>query len=359
MYFFKTFLRPPLKCMESQASEPQDTQCDDDMVDHVGSGKLVLKESATTVKSTPLFGVIRGSSSDSSRSEPEIEVEPGAVELDIDECIEKVGEARPWPEDRFQNVRLLQNAARNQGKVELQKDLSNGKFVAVKRMPITWTGTNHEDFVQRHPSETELPWVDIGLAKYLHAKGFLFICEPFGTFYSDSETYFVSEFADKGDLFEWCQSGPTPGEEREQMLRPVARQIVTAVQHLHSLHIAHCDLSLENILLTTSSDNTPQVKLIDFGMAAIKQDLLVGPRGKPSYQAPEMHEQGSYDPCLADAFSVGVVLFGMVAQDYPWLSTKPNGCKCFEFTRQKGLQAYLMKRKARNSDGARLSQVFS
>ena len=49
-------------------------------------------------------------------------------------------------------------------------------------------------------------------------------------------------------------------------------------------------------------------------MAAIKQDLLasisesasseaqkwiilskVGPRGKPSYQAPEMHEQGSYE----------------------------------------------------------------
>ena len=57
------------------------------------------------------------------------------------------------------------------------------------------------------------------------------------------------------------------------------------------------------------------MKLIDFGMATIKQDFLVsvswsffssnsdqaapgcevGPRGKPSYQAPEMHEQVSYE----------------------------------------------------------------
>lgn len=360
MYFFKTFLRPPLKCMESQASEPRLTDCDEELVGHVGSGKLVHKEPATTLSmKQPLFGVVRGSSSNSSSSEPEIEVEPGA-EMGIDECIEIVGEAQPWSDARFEHIRLLQNAARNQGRVELQKDLSNGKFVAVKRMPITWTGLNHEDFVRQHSSETELPWVDIGLAKYLHAKGFRFICEPYGTFRSESETFFVSEFADKGDLFEWCQSGPTPGPEREQMLRPVARQIVSAVRHLHSLSLAHLDLSLENILLATSStDGSPQVKLIDFGMATIKQDFLVGPRGKPSYQAPEMHEQASYDPCLADAFSVGVVLFGMVAQDYPWLSTKPNGCKCFEFTRQKGLEAYLIKRKARNSNGARLNQVFS
>ena len=46
----------------------------------------------------------------------------------------------------------------------MRRDLNSGKFAAVKRMPISWTGYNQEDFLKRHAEELEMPWVDVAIA---------------------------------------------------------------------------------------------------------------------------------------------------------------------------------------------------
>ncbi|CAJ1439493.1 unnamed protein product [Effrenium voratum] len=366
MKFFKSvFAMQPIRCMESQETAKERSG----NTPRSSKGRLAAKRNLkdkASFEPVSLFGALRGDSDPPSTVEPWSESEsPSSCRhseaeiLDLETCIEKVCDVKRWKEGRFQEVRLLQNAARNQGRVELMKELSTGKFVAVKRMPVSWTGLNHKDFQKKHPKETEMPWLDIAMAKFLHGKGLPFACEVFGTYRDESETFFVSEFATKGDLFDWSQNGPTPGLERENFLKPVVQQLFTAMRILHSLNIAHLDLSLENTLLTEREDGSLQLKLIDFGMTVVDQHRLAGARGKPSYQAPEMHDMPSFDPLIADTFSVGVVLFGMVGQDYPWLSTRPQGCKCFDFVRTKGLRAYFQKRKARNSNGARLSEVLS
>ena len=101
---------------------------------------------------------------------------------------------------------------------------------------------------------------------------------------------------------------------------PIVGQIFTAVCWLHDLGVAHRDLSLENILLTDNGGSM-QVKLIDFGMSTTQRVCKRELRGKQSYQAPEMHGP-EYDAFLADEFALGVVLFAMAVQDYPWTSTK-------------------------------------
>jgi len=283
------------------------------------------------------------------------------MRAEVDDCVQKAGNAAKWEPETFEFVKTLQSAARNQGHVELMKRLDTGAFVAVKRMPISWTANGHNDFLKDHQGETEMPWVDIGLVNLLHSKGVDWICEPLGVFKDHHSTFVVSALANKGDMFEWSSTGPAPGFEREHFCQPVVSQIFTAVQYLHSLNIAHCDISLENLLLVQHEGEPLQVKVIDFGMAVLGTNELVGPRGKPSYQAPEMHTPGlKFDPFLADSFALGVVSFGIVAQDYPWMSTRPRACKFFEYMRTYGPRDYLMMRKSRrNGERPRLADLCS
>eukprot|EP00931_Biecheleriopsis_adriatica_P044425 TRINITY_DN25419_c0_g1_i2.p1 TRINITY_DN25419_c0_g1~~TRINITY_DN25419_c0_g1_i2.p1 ORF type:complete len:411 (-),score=102.34 TRINITY_DN25419_c0_g1_i2:37-1269(-) len=265
---------------------------------------------------------------------------------------------KPWNPLSFQVIETLQTAARNQGRVEKMKAADSGRLVAVKRMPISWTRSGHQEFIETRGAETELPWIDVGVARFLADRDFQFVCEPLGVFQNTTETFVVSSLATEGDLFGWCQEGAAPGPTREDIIRPLVKQIIAAVSGMHDLGIAHMDLSLENVLLTKGQDEELQVKLIDFGMSALGKKRLTAARGKPSYQAPEMHREAHYDPMRADVFSLGVVLYSMGTTDYPWMSTRPNACKCFEFVWNNCFRAYLAKRKTRNST-ERLSETLS
>jgi serine/threonine protein kinase len=115
---------------------------------------------------------------------------------------------------------------------------------------------------------------------------------------------------------------------------------------VHAQGLAHGDLSLENVLLDAQGSN---VVLIDFG--ASTGPRAVGVRGKPSYQAPEMHTGGEYDAFRADAFALGVLVFTLVVGDYPWQSTRHQLCSKFKFFTKKGMADYLSRRKVQRETG--------
>merc|ERR1719491_52809 len=120
-------------------------------------------------------------------------------------------------------------------------------------------------------------------------------------------------------------------------MRPIVSQVFKATRWLHNLGIAHRDLSLENVLLTENSSSELQVKIIDFGMASMSRHTVRNVRGKPSYQAPEMHTYAQYDTFLADNFALGVVLYSMAVRNYPWEHTKPGKDRKFEFAKKSGV----------------------
>merc|ERR1711974_240252 len=93
------------------------------------------------------------------------------------------------------------------------------------------------------------------------------------------------------------------------------------------------------------------VQVIDFGMTSTYRLFQRSARGKPSYQAPEVHEDRQYDGFLSDAFAVGVTLYCLSVGDYPWLSMRAGGCKCFDYVLRHGFRAYLKKRKLRGGGG--------
>jgi len=70
--------------------------------------------------------------------------------------------------------------------------------------------------------------------------------------------------------------------------------IVKAIQVLHSLDVAHCDIKPANILVFSASNQWPQVKLCDFGRSQkIDNYSLTLVAGTQCYLAPELVKAGN------------------------------------------------------------------
>lgn len=91
----------------------------------------------------------------------------------------------------------------------------------------------------------------------------------------------------------------------------VMRNLLQALEYLHSKGIVHRDLKPENLILA-SKENDYNLKIADFGLASFiaKGDLLYLRCGSPGYVAPELLEDKGYY-CKADVFSAGVILYVM------------------------------------------------
>jgi len=215
------------------------------------------------------------------------------------------------------------------------------------------------DSQKQQPYCMENPWGDIATIRYLESQHFPHSCKNHGVFRDNEFTYVLSDFAEQGSLFELCKV-PLPGLEQEATLRPIICQVLSAVQMLHSRGVAHRDLPLENIVWTIKTGDSSQIRIIDFGMATWSRPCVNKACGKTSYQAPETFVTGTaYDPFLMDSFALGVVLFTLCAQDYPWRSTKSCGCKMFRYVLQHGFRRYLAAPKVQKGNGDRPKHVLS
>ena len=123
----------------------------------------------------------------------------------------------------------------------------------------------------------------------------------------------VTEFCDGGDLRKKMFAHPR-GLDQNTALTFFA-QTLSALKYLHDRHIMHRDIKPDNIFLTSGGS----VKLGDLGLAkqlrpsargAVTHTVFRGPRGLPSYMAPEQH-RGEEHSCAIDIWSLGCVLFEM------------------------------------------------
>eukprot|EP01083_Nonionella_stella_P012413 35227_1 len=233
-------------------------------------------------------------------------------------------------EERFEFSRQLSDSL--QGRIYSAIDKNTGKHVVVKE---TWKqlvkeGKSRSGYTVHENCEQEKR-----ILKYLSNEddapsSFVRHIDE----WEDNDSYlFAMEMCSGGELLDYVKSRFSKGSvahcihkesqlKQEEMSAPsewmtriqhIFNQMVRSIAFMHSKHVCHLDLSLENVMIASSSKNT--IKIIDFGAAQCYPDgSFVENRriGKVMYMAPEVFMKKTYDARSADIWSLGVILFMML-----------------------------------------------
>jgi serine/threonine-protein kinase len=149
---------------------------------------------------------------------------------------------------------------------------------------------------------------------------------------TDGRHYYVMEFLDGRDLGDILRERIClPPSEAV----PIFIEVSQALVAVHSKGIVHRDLKPENILLLrTPQPGGPRVKLVDFGLAKLIEDVPAHLRdgaphtaagvnvGTPHYMSPEQCRGLKVD-ARADLYALGVVLYETVTGRLPFDGATP------------------------------------
>ena len=149
----------------------------------------------------------------------------------------------------------------------------------------------------------------------------------------DGSPYMVMEYLEGEDLEALLE---------ERRCLPVSLAIDYALQvseglgDAHAVGIVHRDLKPSNLFVARQSDGSVRVKLLDFGISKMRAGQLspvdIGiassqPCGSPLYMAPEQMRSSNIVDERVDIWSLGVILYEMLAATPPFLgNTVPEIC---------------------------------
>ncbi|XP_070855059.1 testis-specific serine/threonine-protein kinase 3 isoform X2 [Drosophila suzukii] len=211
----------------------------------------------------------------------------------------------------------------NYAKVKIGFSEEYGKRVAVKiiskvKAPSEYT----QKFLPR----------EIEAVKGLHHDNLI-------TFYQSIETshrvYLIMQLAENGTLLDYVRERKFLDEPQS---RTLFKQLVSAVEYIHSKGVVHRDIKCENLLL----DENWNLKLIDFGFArkdtrTPDYQVILSKTfcGSYAYASPEIlkgvlsilnclcsniiiNAGVAYDPFMSDIWACGVVCYAMIFGRLPY-----------------------------------------
>jgi len=198
-----------------------------------------------------------------------------------------------------------------QGKKFAVKTISKNKYRTGKLARLFFEDLRNEVRLMRSSSSTNHPN----------------IINVYAVFEDIRHLHIVMEYCSGGELFEWISSeGVGRKDFSEKEASKIAKQMLKAVNYLHKIGIAHCDLKPENFLFESKKPGA-KLKLIDFGMAKIVhwRKYMKRMNGTPYYVAPEVL-QGRYNESC-DMWSFGVIIFILVFGFPPFFDPENNRSK--------------------------------
>src|SRR5262249_6812176 len=138
----------------------------------------------------------------------------------------------------------------------------------------------------------------------------------------DGSCYYVMERIEGETLTKRMRRGPIEGEEAVAIFGQICRALTAT----HARNIRPRDLKPDNVLLQPQESGIPHVKLVDFGVAKMRED---GPTssnltksgtllGTPTYMAPEQILSSMNVDGRADIYSLGAMVYQLICDEPPF-----------------------------------------
>ncbi|KAG4083568.1 Pkinase-domain-containing protein [Neocallimastix lanati (nom. inval.)] len=210
--------------------------------------------------------------------------------------------------------RTVRTSVKRIGNYELGKNIGEGNFAKVKLATHVLTkeqvAVKVIDKGKLDKTTAKKLFREVRIMKLLNHPNIVKLYEVIDT---PTELYLFMEYASSGEIFDYLVAH---GRMKEKEARRIYRQIVSAIDYCHNLHVIHRDLKAENLLL----DSNMNVKIADFGFS---NQFSPGQRlntwcGSPPYAAPELFQGKEYSGPEVDIWSLGVVLYVLVCGGLPF-----------------------------------------
>lgn len=217
--------------------------------------------------------------------------------------------SNPAPPEAFGAYELLEKIATG-GMAEVFRARAHGamgfeKILVIKR--ILEQLAKDEEFRELFKNEARI------CAELAHVN----IVQVFELGEHDEHLYIAMEYVHGLDLARLASRARSLGDFPVNLALFILGEVLKALAYAHALsdadgvplHLVHCDISPQNVLISFSGE----VKLTDFGIsraAAQKGDVNVI-RGKYSYMSPEQAESRALDG-RSDLFSLGTMLYELL-----------------------------------------------
>ena len=135
----------------------------------------------------------------------------------------------------------------------------------------------------------------------------------------NTTSYYVIDYFSHGNLLDYIEKSNGLSEKLAKM---IFKKIVERIQYCHNKNICHLDIKPENIVF----DNEFEPIIIDFGLSKKINDdkIYEGKTGTEQYECPEMWEKGKFTGVEADIFSLGALLFNLIAPSFGFLQAKKD-----------------------------------
>ncbi|MDA2913796.1 serine/threonine protein kinase [Acidobacteriia bacterium AH_259_A11_L15] len=151
----------------------------------------------------------------------------------------------------------------------------------------------------------------------------------------DGQPFAVMEYVPGESL---AQTIASQGPLQPPRALHIAAQVCAALAVAHQRGIIHRDIKPDNLLLSPQPDGAELVKVLDFGIAKVKEEAglsLPGATptktgffmGTPEYASPEqaLGKKGGELDFRTDLYSLGVVLYEMLTGEVPFSGDTPMG----------------------------------